>query len=140
LDDLLTEVRALRADLNQTSSVSTRALLLAARVQVQEHRIAEANRQLAELQRETDMVTRRREGMTDALRAQEDRRSTLPAPQRTELDEQIRASVERLQAETQRESALRQRQMDAATTLLSEQNRWSDFNSRLDELERALTR
>ena len=33
LDDLLAEMRALRADLSESSAVSTRALLLAARVQ-----------------------------------------------------------------------------------------------------------
>jgi hypothetical protein len=39
----------------------------------------------------------------------------------------------------QRESALRQRLTDASNALLLEQNRWTDFNSRLDDLERALT-
>jgi hypothetical protein len=39
----------------------------------------------------------------------------------------------------QRESALRQRLTDASNALLLEQNRWTEFNSRLDELERALS-
>ena len=140
LDDLLTEMRALRADLNQSSGFSTRALLLAARVQVQEHRIAETSRQLVELQREAEFMARRREGMELALKSQEERRSTLPAAEREANEEGIRAGNERLQVEMQREAALRQRLTDASNALLMEQNRWTDFNSRLDELERGLAR
>jgi uncharacterized membrane-anchored protein YhcB (DUF1043 family) len=140
LDDLLAEVRALRGDLNQSSAVSTRALLLAARVQVQEHRISEASRLLVELQREADFVTRRREGLTETLKVLEERRPTLPAAQRAENEEHIRGSIERVQEETQRESALRQRLTDASNALFLEQNRWAEFTSRLDELERTLSR
>jgi chromosome segregation ATPase len=139
LNDLLNEVRGLRGDLSRSSGVSTRALLLAARVQVQEHRIAELNRQLLDLQREVDFMGRRREGMADALKMLEDRRPTLSSnAQRAENEENIRASIARLQEEVQRESTLRQRLTDASNALLLEQNRWTDFNSRLDELERAL--
>jgi hypothetical protein len=34
---------------------------------------------------------------------------------------------------------MRRMESSLANTLALEQNRWSDFNSRLDELERALT-
>jgi hypothetical protein len=141
LDDLLLEIRAFRGDLNQSSSVSTRALLLAARVQVQEHRISEISRQVVDLQRETDFIGRRREELESAVKMFEQRRPTLSSDaQRAENEENLRTSIERLQEDTRRGSTLRQRLTDASNALLMEQNRWSDFNARLDELERALTR
>jgi hypothetical protein len=139
LDDLLAELRALRSDVNQSSSVSTRAMLLAARVQVQEHRISEASRQLVELQRELEFMGRRRDGMREALQSLEERRPTLAPAQRAENEDHIRDAADRLQEETQREAVVRQRHTDATTALLFEQGRWTDFNSRLDELERVLS-
>jgi hypothetical protein len=40
--------------------------------------------------------------------------------------------------EQRTESELRNREVELLTTLATEQNRWADFNSRLDDLERAL--
>ena len=44
-----------------------------------------------------------------------------------------------VQAEAERDQ-LRRLETDLTTSLAIEQNRWADFNSRLDELERALAR
>lgn len=47
---------------------------------------------------------------------------------------------DRLVREQRFEQELRYKEGELANTLAAEQNRWSDFNSRLDELERALSR
>jgi hypothetical protein len=47
---------------------------------------------------------------------------------------------ERLVVEQRRESDVRRREGELTSVLALEQNRWLDFNSRLDELERALSR
>ena len=45
----------------------------------------------------------------------------------------------RLLRERQREDDLRYRESELLSMLVTEQNRWIEFNSRLDDLERALT-
>ena len=47
---------------------------------------------------------------------------------------------DRLIREQRFESDLRYKETELAATLATEQNRWLDFNSRLDDLERTLTR
>ena len=50
LDDVVTELRGIRADLAETSSAGVRAQLLLARLQLQEQRIYGLMRQIAEVQ------------------------------------------------------------------------------------------
>ncbi len=50
LDDVVTELRGIRADLAETSSASVRAQLLLARLQLQEQRINGLMRQIGEVQ------------------------------------------------------------------------------------------
>lgn len=50
LDDVLVELRGIRADLAETSSASVRSQLLVARLQLQEQRINGLMRQIAEVQ------------------------------------------------------------------------------------------
>jgi hypothetical protein len=59
-------------------------------VQVQEHRISEASRQVVERQRELEFRGRRREGMREALQSLEERRPTLAPAQRAENEEKPR--------------------------------------------------
>ena len=49
-DDLLAEVRALRAEINQVAGESIRAQLFVARLQLQEQRVNEVTRQLSDVQ------------------------------------------------------------------------------------------
>ena len=60
----MTEVRALRADIQQMADASIRAQLLVARLQVQEQRIAGIARQLAE----TEEQMRALEGVRNPIR------------------------------------------------------------------------
>ena len=66
LEDLLTEMRGLRADLAQSSSGAIRAQLVVGRVQVQEQRIASLRRELNDIQFQLRVATSQRE-RTDAL-------------------------------------------------------------------------
>src|SRR5687768_2928 len=50
-DDLLTEVRGLRSEINEAAGASIRAQLLVARLQLQEHRITTLAGQLEEIRR-----------------------------------------------------------------------------------------
>ncbi len=139
-DDLLTEVRALRADLQQVAHISIRTQLLVARLQLQEQRINAIAGQLADARRllsanETEQVPLARE-----LQRAEDgiRDGSIPAEQVKDA-EYIVGSLKAKLAQARRDhQQLENQATDLSNQLASEQSRWLDFNSRLDELEHLL--
>ena len=146
---LLAEVRALRAEIAEVSRISLRSQLLVARVQLQEQRIIYLDRRRAEIAsrvadaaEKTRQVGARMSGMEEALEEMRSGRSTVPAAQAEDLRRDITSQLVGLRtefhaAQTQ-EQALRAEEADITSGLAAEQGRWNDFNSRLDELERAL--
>jgi hypothetical protein len=142
-DELLAEVRALRAELNNAARSGMRAQLLGMRLQLQEQRIGVLSRQLAEVQ--------------ERLRANGQARATLasqlkmfpwfdPAEQgaktRNKDEEEgfamilapFKAHVAELDQTDQR---LKVEEADLQRLLAAEQSRWSAFNAQIEELERA---
>ena len=105
-DDLLNEIRGLRADLRQTTRASAQMQLLTARLQLQEQRLA--------------VLSNQRAGVTARL--------SVESRERADAEARVRTFEEN---ETAQES-------DLSAQIASEQNRWQDFNNRLDELERSL--
>jgi hypothetical protein len=142
LDDLLAEMRALRADLNQSSTATIRAQLVVGRAQVQEQRIAMLSRELTDTQNLLRGASAQRERTTSTLADLEERLQSgrVIQERRAGFEEDLVTIKGRLLFEQQRESALRSREGELTHMLALEQNRWLEFNSRLDELERALTR
>jgi hypothetical protein len=141
MDDLLLEMRGLRADLAQSSSGSLRAQLVMGRAQVQEQRMAALRRELIDIQFQLRVATQQRE-RTDALALDVEqgiRSGNLGTDRIRQLERELADVKDRLVREQRLEQELRYKEGELATTLSTEQNRWSDFNSRLDELERALS-
>ena len=141
LDDLLTEVRALRADLNESLRSTTRSQLIMGRVQVQEQRIATVKSELINTQFLLRVAVQDRErtettavGVEDAIRS-----GNLSTERARQLEKELADMKDRLLREQRLESELRSREAELTNTLALEQNRWTDFNSRLDDLERALS-
>ena len=136
-DDLLTEVRAIRADLQQ----GIQAQLLVARLQDEEQRITnltgrlETGRgsiatQLAGQQRMTRQLTQAERNVQLGTPAPED----LPG-----VEASVRA-LKRLLAEGEQQvKQLETQENELTGQLAAEQARWVDFNNRLDELERRLS-
>ncbi len=136
IDQLLAEVRGLRAEVNQAASASVRAQLLVARLQLQEQRINVLAGQLAETRRR---ITTLESGQTQAasqLKDLEDySRNVNLVPEQQKDIEMMKAQL----AQTQREEQqLRMQETELSNQLTAEQGRWIDFNARLDELERQL--
>jgi hypothetical protein len=143
LDDLLAELRGMRADIAQSSTTLVRAQLLVARIQVQEQRVNAVARQITEAQNELAGVRQMFAAMAVPLKQAEAdlERTTVPAERRqmelalTDMKSRVLPQVEeaerRIQALTLRESEL-------ANQFAGEQVRWMDFNDRLDALERSL--
>jgi hypothetical protein len=141
LTALLTEVRGLRAVLEQMATAGPRVQLALGRLQLQEQRIGNQVRRLDSVragllaaQRELEPLERLATEVTQTIR-------DYPNSEGRREDErklaEIKAELAKRQVEVQRllteESLLTQ-------DISSEQNRWTEFNQRLEELERALAR
>jgi hypothetical protein len=139
-DELVAEIRGLRADLNHALTGSIRAQLLVARLQLQEQRVntvqallADARRLLSANEEEQTTVAAELRNTQEALRTKSFERA-----ERTEAEE-IAAQMEAQLVRTQTEALqLRAREAELSSQLASEQGRWIDFNERLNEIDRSL--
>jgi len=138
---LLAEVRQLRLAIEQMASAGARVLVVFGRLQLQEQRINTMARRLETVRSELEALQKEYEEMQRQAQALEhDAGETTDAAQRRAFEGEARAIKSRLPAVAAR---LQQRQTEEATLsadIGNEQARWTDFNQRLDELERVLTR
>lgn len=139
LPALLSEVRGLRAAMEQMASAGPRVQLALGRLQLQEQRLNTLIRRL-------DTT---RESLASAQRELAARQSEF-----AHLDHQLKAGAidERAHAEAVLEmkravassaadvQRLTAEEASIANDIVSEQGRWTDINQRLEELERALGR
>ena len=140
LPALLTEVRGLRAAMEQMASNGSQAQLLVGRLQLQEGRVngmirrldtvrdtlATARREYDQIQGALKMLGQDRGGPPGA--PQEDKESLLSG-----LTAQVaaaKANVDRLTAE----------ELQLTADITTEQQRWIAINQRLDDLERTLAK
>jgi hypothetical protein len=140
MDDLVAEIRALRADLNQTSSVSVRTQLLVARLQLQEQRIASVGKQLLDVQSELTRLETGNAVMRSQIKEQDTVVSRMPPEQRQSMEKEFVQMRALWEGSLQREQTLRAQASEMAAALATEQSRWSEFNDRIDALERSLDR
>jgi chromosome segregation ATPase len=133
MDDLVTEVRALRADIQQLADASIRAQLLVARLQVQEQRIAGLARQLSE----TEEQIRALDGVRNPFLTQmlKDWEKEPADPGEANLFAGMKAQLEKIE---NGDPVLKERQATLSRQLSEEQARWVAFNAQLEELERVV--
>jgi hypothetical protein len=135
---LVSEVRSLRTDLATASRNQLRAQMLLGRVQMQEQRLAYLDKQRADtaamLAVQSQMASAFNQGGTDSNAC-----AGMPSAEaRRDCEANVTQMRRRLADQQAREDQLRSQQRDLENALSAEQARWSEFNSRLDELERAL--
>ena len=131
----------LRADLNASTVTTTRTQVIVGRLQVQEQRIASVGRELVEAQDDLRTAMQQRErtsGMVAAMRQRLEGGAVVL--DRVPYARDITEKESRLLPERQREDDLRCRENELLNMLVTEQGRWIELSSRLDEVERALTR
>lgn len=136
-DELLAELRGLRAELRQAADASMRGQLLVARLQLQEQRILTAGRQLGEVEDKLATVKLLRGTFAQQLKQFDESRDPISPQQRAEM-EPIKMLRAQLDQQDKAAQELQAREAALQRTLADEQARWTDFNERLDELERAL--
>lgn len=136
MDDLLAEVRALRAELNQAAGASIRAQLLVGRLQLQEHRINTIVQQMTSTREQLAGVERTRAVIGPQLKAlEEEARNRGVAAAEENAAHPVKALFEE---QLKREKELRAQESSLSALLATEQARWVEFNDRLDEIEREL--
>ena len=126
-DDIVGEIRALRADLAQTAESVLRAQLLAVRLTAQEGRLGTLNAQLNSARQEIAQSQLTLAPFALQLKQAQETSSELLAP--------LRQTMEQVQ---KREAELRAQEAELIRLLRSEEARWAEFNARLDEIERTL--
>lgn len=140
LDDLVAEMRGLRADLSQSSAGAMRMQVLTARLSLQEQRIAVLATQRAELVARLAGAARERGDVETRVKRLQVSLDNVGADahMREELTAAIKAETPRVSQRQQAEQELRNQEAELAAAIASEQARWQDFNARLDDLERSL--
>ena len=141
MDDLLAEVRGLRADISNSAAASMRLQSLIALLSLQEQRIDTLGRQATDVNAQLETVTRERINHEDHLKQLESAiaEGTLPqALRREDAEAEVAGQKRSLSQIRAREAQLRNQAAAVAGLIATEQNRWSDFNGRLDDLERSL--
>jgi exonuclease VII large subunit len=138
-DALVTELRALRADISQIARTSIRTQLLVARLQLQEQRLLTIGRQLLDVENLLTNARQELAGEQSKVRQLEEAASQSPDEGERRGLRQVLSEVKAQMGQTQRrEQELRAQQTELVSAVNDEQGRWVDFNGRLDELERSL--
>jgi hypothetical protein len=134
MDDVVAEIRALRADMQKTAEASVRAQLLVARLQVQEQRIASLARELAQADEQVRGMEAARNPFTEMMLKQLDAEPP-KEPGEADFAAAFKAQLERIQ---NGDPALKERQASLKQLIAEEQARWAAFNAQLEALERDL--
>ena len=137
MDELLAEVRAIRADLDRAAAASTRGQLLGMRLQLQEQRISTLSRQLSDVQERLRGNAQTRAALAPFLKMLEQEDKTPSADKREEakMFNPIRAQLAGLD---KADVDLRAEEANLLNQLQAEQSRWMGFNTQIEELERAV--
>jgi hypothetical protein len=139
LSALVQEVRALRQAVEQMLAANVRVQLLMGRLQLQETRILSLGRQSTDIEAQLQSLRQEKDGIAMQQKVfafMPDR--TEDPKEREEAKRQTEALAERLKEIDARYVALQNEQANIQQTMTTEQNRWGDFNQRLEELERLL--
>ena len=137
-DELLAEVRALRAEVNNAARSGMRAQLLGMRLQLQEQRIGVVSRQLAEVQERLRANGQAQTTLAAQLKMFPWAEDAAPQGEAGEGFAQILAPFKGHQAELERaDQRLKNEEADLQRLLAVEQSRWAGFNAQIEELERA---
>ncbi|HTM05262.1 MAG TPA: hypothetical protein VL173_17250 [Vicinamibacterales bacterium] len=138
---LVTEIRGLRADLAAASRNQLRAQMLLGRVQMQEQRLAYLDKQRAD----TAAAAMAQSQMMSMFQGSMPPGDTSPcdampggADAKRDCEANFAARRRQLADQQSRIQQLQQQENDLVNALQTEQARWSEFNSRLDELEQSL--
>jgi chromosome segregation ATPase len=141
LSALLTEVRGLRAAIEQMASSGPRVQLSVGRLQLQEQRVNTLLRRVDSLRDAIAVAQKEAAQIQQGLARFQEALDRVTRPEdRAEIESQIgsdKRSLASVMSEVQR---LQAEEMDVMSQVAAEQARWTDINQRLEDLEAALSR
>ena len=136
MDELLAEVRAIRADLDRAATSSQRGQLLGMRLQLQEQRIAAIARQLSAVQERLRGNAHARTALAGPMKMFETMKDEDPGG-RDQIEAALGPLKQQLAALDKTDAELKAEETLLTNQLHDEQSRWSAFNGQIEELERA---
>jgi hypothetical protein len=139
LDELVVEVQALRAEMNEAAAASIRAQLLVGRLQMEDQRIAGVVREIEAVQDELAVNVQARADAAAKLATLEAAVLGATNDVREEALKQWNAAKAAAQHVDRRLQALRRRETALAKELQEDQARWHDINARLENFEQSMT-
>jgi hypothetical protein len=135
---LVAEVRALRTELAAASRNQLRAQMLMGRVGLQEQRLAYLDKQRTDTASQVALQAQLTAGLRAQVQAFESGGcNAMPVEARRDCQANAATLKQQLAQQDAREQQLRSQESELVNALAAEQARWSEFNTRLDELERA---
>jgi len=141
LQTLLTEVQQLRIAIERSTLLGTRTQLAVSKLQMQETRVSQLSRELANLRDEGPNLTAEEARLKDRVKQAEEAR---PSPQfsspesRSELESQIRQLKFSLEEVASKETRRSAREGEIMAQLQAAQAEVFDSRNRITEMERAL--
>jgi chromosome segregation ATPase len=137
---LLAEVRALRIAMERQASMGPRIQLTVARLSIEEQRVTHLSSQLDSIREQLSTAGNATGGGMKERLAEIERSLTIEADptKRAALESEHQGLKQAMSDSAATEQRLRERENETAQALASEQARWSELSSRLDELERSL--
>jgi chromosome segregation ATPase len=136
MDELLAEVRAIRADLDRAATASLRGQLLGMRPQLQEQRIAAIARQLSDVQERLRGNAQARTALAGPMKMFDAMKGENPG-EREQLEAILGPLKQQLVALDKNDADLKAEETLLTSQLHDEQSRWSAFNGQIEEMERA---
>ena len=137
MDELLVEVRAIRADLDRAAAASLHGQLLGMRLQLQEQRIAALSRQLSDVQERLRSNQQARTSLATALSMFGGNKEQPSADERQAMNMIFGPMKQQVAALDKADADLKVEESALIGQLQEEQNRWTAFNGQVEELERA---
>ena len=138
LDELVVEVQALRAEMNQAAAASIRAQLLVGRLQMEDQRISGVVRELEAVQADLAAHAQTRVEAATRLRTMEEAVLGATNDVREEATRQLTAARAAAQQVDRRQQTLKRRESALAKELEADQARWQDINERLENFEQSM--
>jgi len=141
LSALLVEVRGLRAAMEQMASAGPRVQLALGRLQLQEQRVNTLVRRLEEIKARLPSAQLQLAEAGEQLNRFEKMSRDAPDPaHRRDAEDALPDLKRRTGYASQEVQRLQTEEATVTQEIAAEQNRWTEFNQRLEELERALMR
>jgi len=140
LQQLLQEVHGLRIALEKSNQIAPRIQIALARMQLQQERVRDAERQLETARAKLADTQNRRSVMTGRIKELEARQlQTVDPGGRNALDQELAETKSMMETIATMEEQLRTAEAQANANLLSEQSRWNEASDLLSSLERVLS-